>query len=486
MKICLIIPPARNTERVPERVYGCTFTYYSQPELPMLYVASILEKDKHSVEFKDFTINNSWNEFTSFVTASDFDVFIFHTVLLAESIDKKAASFILENTRARVIFYGPHPTLEPRGFLINEMSFVARGEAEFIIRDLLRAFELGGIDSVADIKGVSYLKDNEMVENKSYGIIEDLDILPFPSRHFIDDRKDDFFNPKLPERPVTLLLSSRGCSFKCNYCVPNAISWARELEWRRFHNNKKPPVRYRSPAAIVEEFKVAKRAGYKAVSVVDDLFLFGGKQRILDICRGLKGVGMPFGVLARCDMILDEDIVSALKEAGCEYVDLGVESLDQKVLDDIEKGMDVASVEKAVNLLNKYGIEPKPNIMFGSSAVETLDSLEATIDGISKLPIHYCMFSIATPFPGTEFAKRIRKNGYAVLPDIDNLEENLSPTERALVSYPELTKQNLEKAIKKANRRFYLKPERILYQIKRIGSFRALKDLLLTGWRVIR
>ena len=199
-----------------------------------------------------------------------------------------------------------------------------------------------------------------------------------------------------------------------------------------------------------------------------------------------RGRDLPFGVLARCDMILDEEIVSALKEAGCEYVDLGVESLDQKVVDDIEKGMDVADVEKAVNLLNKYGIEPKPNIMFGSSPLETLESVEATIEGINKLPINYCMFSIATPFPGTEFAKRARREGHAVLPDIDNLEENLSPTERALVSYPKLTKRDLERAIKKANRRFYLNPARILYQIKRVGSLRAFKDLILTGWRVIR
>ena len=291
MKICLMIPPARDNERVPERVYGCTFTYYSQPELPMLYVASILEGEGHSVEFKDFTANNSWDEFTDFVKGSACELYIFHTVLLAESIDKDAAKFILENTQARVIFYGPHPTLEPRGFLINERVFIARGEAEFIIRDLLRAFDSGEGGHIEEIKGVSYLKNSEMVETESYGVIEDLDTIPFPSRHLIDERKEEFFNPKLPERPVTLLLSSRGCSFKCNYCVPNAISWARELEWRRFHDNKKPPVKYRSPAAIVEEFKAAKREGYKAVSVVDDLFLFGGKQRILDICRGLKGVG---------------------------------------------------------------------------------------------------------------------------------------------------------------------------------------------------
>lgn len=484
MKICLIIPPAKSADRVPERVYGCTFTYYKQPELPILYVAALLEKEGHDVGYRDFTYSNSWDEFTAFVSGADYEVYVFHTVLLAESLDIRAARRILEDSDARVIFFGPHPTLRPQNFLLNDRVFIARGEAEFIIRDIVSAFQRGkGLDR---IKGLTYLKGGVIVENGTYGIIEDIDTLPFPARRFIDDKKDDYFNPKLAERPVTLILTSRGCSFRCYYCVPNAISWARELEWKRFNNGKKPPVTLRSPANIVAEFKAVKDQGYKAVSVVDDLFLFGGQKRILDICAGLKDVALPFGVLARCDLILDETLVKALKDAGCRYVDLGIESLDQNVLDDVKKDMKVVAVAKSINLLNKYGIEPKANILFGASPLETRESVEATIKGIGELPIHYCMFSIATPFPGTEFDVKARERGWAVEPEINNLEENLSPTEKALVSYPELTKADLEKAIKKANRRFYLSPARIWYQLKKVSSLKGLKDLIITGWRVIR
>lgn len=483
MKICLLIPPAKSAAKVPERVYGCTFTYYKQPPLPMLYVAAVLEKGGHGVELKDFTDGNLWNEFEDFVKTADYDVYIFHTVLLAESVDIRAAAHILENTRAKVVFFGPHPTLKPRDFLIDERAYVARGEAEFIIRDLMAAFENGGIERV---KGVAYLDGGTMVENETFGVIEDLDSLPFQLRRLIEKDKGQYFNPKLPARPVALILTSRGCSFKCYYCVPNAISWAREIEWRRFHEGKKPPVTLRSPENIVSEFRAVKAEGYRAVSVVDDLFLFGGKKRIMDICKGLKEVGLPFGVLARCDLILDDEMVGALKEAGCCYVDLGIESLDQKVLDDIKKHMDVSTVRKAVDLLNKYGIEPKANIMFGASPVETRDSVEKTIEGVAKLPIHYCMISIATPFPGTEFAEKAGKEGWTVKPDIDNLEDNLSPTERSLVSYPGLTKEDLEKAVKRGNRRFYLRPSRIWHQLKKIKSFKDLKDIIKTGIKVIK
>jgi len=44
----------------------------------------------------------------------------------------------------------------------------------------------------------------------------------------------------------------------------------------------------------------------------------------------------------------------------------------------------------------------------------------------------------------------------------------------------------LEKAVKKANRRFYLNPKRILFQLKQVNSLKKLKDLILTGWKVIK
>lgn len=483
MNICFVVPPAIDSQKVPERVYGCTFTFYKQPELPVLYAASVLEKEGHEVVLKDFTAKNLWDEFACYVKSANHELYIFHTVLLAESIDIRAAKFILGNSSARVIFFGPHPTLKPENFLFDERCFIARGEAEFIIRDLVANIDVGDLDAVM---GISYLKDGSIKETEPAGIIKDLDILPFPSRHLIAADMEEYFNPKLPDQPVALILTSRGCSFKCYYCVPNAISWARELEWKRYNDGEKPPVTWRSPENIVREFKEIKAQGYKAVSVVDDLFLYGGKKRIIDICAGLKEVGLPFGVLARCDFINDEDTVRALSEAGCKYIDLGVESMDQKVLDDIKKGMDVSAVKKSVDLLNKYGIEPKANIMLGASPLDSKEGMEKTLREVSALPINYCMFSIATPFPGTEFAEKAREQGWAVEPEIDNLEENLSPTEKSLVSYPNLSKEDLERAIKKANRLFYLSPKRILFQLRQVKSLSGLRNLIKTGLKVIK
>ena len=154
MKICLTVPPSTKRDKIPERVYGCTFSYYPQPELPLLYAAAVLEQEGHSVDFLDFTVDNSWDSFGEFVATHEYDAYIFHTVLLAESSDVRAGRFIAEHSRARIIYFGPHPTLEPQQFLFDERCYVARGEAEFILRDLMRGLQAGSLDAV---KGISYL-----------------------------------------------------------------------------------------------------------------------------------------------------------------------------------------------------------------------------------------------------------------------------------------------------------------------------------------
>ncbi len=481
-RVCLLVPPARSADKVPERVYGCTFTYYRQPELPMLYVASLLEQDGHAVELKDYS-EDSWQDFTGDLASFDYDIYVLHTVLLAESVDLRAARQILEHTEAHVIFFGPHPTLKPRDFLPSERCVVARGEAEFIIRDLVRALPDGDLNT---IKGISCLDNGELMETESYGVIDDLDSLPFPSRHLLDEERDSFYNPKLPDKPVTLLLSSRGCSFRCYYCVPNSISWARELEWKRFHDGRKPPVKLRSPENIAKEFSELKQQGYRSVSIIDDMFLFGGKKRIMDISERIRGLGLKFGILARCNFVADEELVKALADAGCVYVDLGIESMDQRVLDDIRKDTDVSEVYEAIRVLSRCGVEPKANIMIGSSSLETRESIDRTVSEISDLPLNYCMFSIATPFPGTEFAEMAEQEGWTVKPEIYDLESNLSPTDKSLVSYPGLSREEMEQAVKQANRRFYLRPRRAWFFIRRLTSLKALRELISTGWKVIR
>ena len=133
-----------------------------------------------------------------------------------------------------------------------------------------------------------------------------------------------------------------------------SYTFAREIGYKKRWNwgKGKPPVSLRSPENIYEEFKYVKKLGYKSVVIVDDNFV-NGKERTNKICELIKPLNMEWGCLARADTLQDEDMLRNMKEAGCKYIDMGVESFDQKVLDYIQKDMTVGEVFNAILLMKK-------------------------------------------------------------------------------------------------------------------------------------
>lgn len=469
MKACFVVSPVQNKKMIPERLFGCSYTVYPMPNLAILYAASVLDKRGVKVQLFDGSKIPEKEFYKNLPTA---DYYIFHTVLLSAPQDIKVAKIISKNNQ--VIFFGPHPTYNPKDFLLNENCFVARGEADLLISEIILS------KNPTSLSGVSYLKGKKVFNNKSQGIIENLDQLPFPMRS-LDENK--YRSLKLKDSKFTVVLASRQCAYRCYYCVPNSISWARELEWKNWAKKSgKPPVRVRSVKNILAEVKELVGQGYKEISFIDDQFVWD-KNRTINLCNGLKKLGIEYGVLARADRLTDEQTVRALAESGCKYVDIGVESFDQKVLDDIKKDLRVETIYKAVDLLNQYKITPKLNIMFGTSPFETKETLKSYIKKTLDLPVNYCMYSIATPFPGTEFEK-IAKQNHWIKKDID-IYKDLDPARKSLINYPNLSDQMLEKITALAYRKFYLRPKIIIRQLTKIKSFSSFFSTINAGLKIL-
>ncbi|HII72553.1 TPA: radical SAM protein [Candidatus Woesearchaeota archaeon] len=486
MKICLMIPPAKGGFKIPERIYGCSYNIYPQPDLPLLYVAAAIEAKGHDVTYKDFVLDEEgWEEVDEFLKNNRFDAFIFHTVLLSQKPDLKTCKGIRKiQDNVPIVFFGPQPTYFPEPFLFDDKAFIIRGEPEESIQEFFE--ELGKEKPEFEkVRGLTFRRGEKTIKNESFGIIKDINNIPFPARHLIAEYSDKFFNPKLTKRPMTVMLTSRGCPYRCYFCVPNSLSWARELEWKEGHEHK-PPITVRSAQNIIDEFKQIKEEGYKSISIIDDMFLVGGTQRILDICEGVKDLGIEFGILARADHTLDLEMLKALKKAGCQYIDLGVESFNEKILKYIKKDLDPNIVKKSIELIREAGIEPKINIMFGTCHLDSKEEIMKTIKRACELPVDYAMFSITTPFPGTEFEKVALEKGWIVKDKYERMLKELDPSKSALISYEHLSDKDLERLAKIANRKFYLRPKRILRQMKRIKTFKDLVDTLKGGIQLIK
>jgi len=482
MKILFLIPPVKN--KIPERIYGCSYQLYSEPELPILYAAALLLQSGHEVDSRDFTLEgNSQELFEKFLENFPYQAFIFHTVLLSKEIDLEVAKRVRKNLpTAFLIFFGPEPTRMPEGFLFDAKCFVVRGEPEIIFKNLIKALENNS--RLEMVKGISYFKNNKIIHNPTFGIIEDLDKLPFPARNLVKKYEDEFYNTKIPAKPHTIILTSRGCSFRCYFCVPNSISWARELEWKKYHSGQKPPLKLRSAENIIEEFKEIAKTGYKSVWVMDDMFLWG-KERTLKILKEIKDLNLEIGILARADFV-DKENVKALKEANCKIVDMGVESFDQEILDYIQKDLQAPKIYQAINFLQKEGIVPEINLMFGVSPLETKEKIKETINKAIKLNVKYVLFSIATPFPGTKLQEVAEKEGWIVKEKYENLVKNLDPSSKSLLKFPYLSDKDLENLEKYAKIKFYFRPSYIWWRIRQIKSFSELIMLIKTALKILK
>ncbi len=479
MKITFIVPPPLDGKPAAERIFGCNYGIYTQQNVFMLYPATILKNSGHDVSVLDCPIENiDENAFRDFLKEDESGIYVFYTVFLSRKTDLIARDIIKKfRPDAHFIYMGTEPTVSPRDFAA-EGSFVIRGEPELTIVELVKGIEgKGGLDG---IEGITFMEKGSVRDNPARRVIDDLDALPFPDRGLL--KEADYHNPKLSRRPFTTIISSRGCAYRCYYCVPNSLDFAREIEYKRHDSvRKKPPVRMRSAENIIGEIKMLHSQGFRSVSFLDDQFVWSA-GRVIDICKGIKDLGIEWSCLARADHLTDEKAVKAMAEAGCKYIDIGVESFDQKILDCIEKDLKVEDVYRAVELLKKYGIEPELNVLIGSCQMETKETVERTISETIKLDVDYALFSICTPFPNTVFHELAKKSGWMTADEYVPVD----PIRESLISYPHLTKKDMERIIRRAYRRFYFRPKYILKRIRKLSGIRDFVNKAKAAISILR
>ena len=464
MKIHFLIPPA-GKERNPDRLFGCSYSFFLQHNIFILYPASCLKQKGFEVELTDCVIEekslkDALNE--------EADAYVFYSVFLSREIDLRTADTIQKKFKDKpIIFIGSDPTIYPKKYCNKKNRFVIRGEPEETILDLCNELKKNK-QNFKKIKGLTFF-NKKPLENPTRPYIENLDKLPFPDRTLIK-KPLKYSNPKFKKFPSTTMLTSRGCAFRCSFCIPNSLSFAREVEWKRKFKQK-PAVTKRSPKNIIGEFKLIKEQGYKSVFIIDDQFVWG-KERTIEILKGIRPFGLEIALLARCDMLSDEDIVREMSLSNVKYVDLGIESFDQKILDDVRKDLKVESINKCVHNLKKYKIEPEVNVLLGCSPLETKETIKKTTKEVEKMNVDVVHATICTPFPGTDFRELALEKGWIITGKQDYIP--IDPGADSLISYPHLSREELIKSVKRIYRRHYFSPK---YLFKQLISTRSLLEL---------
>ncbi len=352
---------------------------------------ALAKRNGFDVRVRDsIAMGESYDEFYNFVKEFMPDVVIVETSTPSLYNDLKIAKHLKEiNGLLKIIFTGMHFELENEEFLYanNEVDFTIYGEYEQPVNDLLISLNSG--NEPAGNFNVLYRKDGTIIKNQC-GPLVDLKNLPWPERDDLpyENYYDGVCGLKRPQLQMT---STRGCPFKCIFCV-----WPQII----YKSNK---YRMRDPKDVVEEIAVnVKKHNYESIYIDDDTFNVNRKN-VFEIARLMKEQGLdkiPWAIMARADL-MDEGLLNALKDAGLYSLKYGVESSNQAVLDEIGKSLDLNRVKHIIQYTKDIGIKVHLTFTFGLPS-DTIEGIEQTIELASSLPADTVQFSIATPFPGTK------------------------------------------------------------------------------------
>jgi len=183
--------------------------------------------------------------------------------------------------------------------------------------------------------------------------------------------------------------TSRGCPFSCKFCFP-------------LHGHK---IKYRSISNVIAEIKYLKKVHEaELLYIVDSIFPIN-KERTLELCSQIGKLGILFKCQSRVELV-DEEILSALKFAGCELIFYGIESGDDRILK-ANKGSDRKAITRAISLTKEAGIEARGSFIIGLNG-DTRASIRRTIKFATELKsigLTQAQFHCLDIYPGTGYWK---------------------------------------------------------------------------------
>ncbi|MBI2355112.1 MAG: cobalamin B12-binding domain-containing protein [Deltaproteobacteria bacterium] len=280
-----------------------------------------------------------------------------------------------------VVMGGGHATFRYQEILRqgSPVDIVALGEAEATLVEL--AGRRGEGRGWSDIRGIAFSRAGEVVVNPPRPPLADLDRLPFPSSSLEHSIGVDL------DRQLEFILTARGCPSACRFCSSPGF-WDRR-------------VRFRSPENIVAEILcIRDRHGLIYFSLRDDTFT-ADRSRTIAFCRLL--IERRANILWNCQSrvnALDEELLVWMKRAGCECVQLGVESGSPRILAMLGKAITPLQVEQAAAQIRKVGINLSVYLISDVPG-ETEADIAQTMELIRRIRTDDGYVSPLAYYPGT-------------------------------------------------------------------------------------
>lgn len=275
--------------------------------------------------------------------------------------------------KTAIVFGGPAPTFLAQHLfdVCPALDYIVPAEGEISFLGLVRALACGTDPIKTEVPGLAGKKEDTVYWTAKRPLIEDLDTLVHPSRYFTFQH----------------LAMSRGCPGNCTFCGSP-----------RFWEDRR--VRFHSPEWIADEMDALCQKGVTHFYISDDTFTMD-RTRVIELCRLIreKKLAITWNAISRVDFI-DEDLLLAMRTAGCIQISFGVESGSEKVRKTLGKPIPEKKIIAAFAMTRSYGILPRAYFIYGSPG-ETDRTIEKSVTLVKKIAPLSAIFYMLVIFPGT-------------------------------------------------------------------------------------
>jgi radical SAM superfamily enzyme YgiQ (UPF0313 family) len=413
-----------------------------------MYIGATLKRAGHEPEIHDCAIDYKDLNILRHKIKDWKPDFIGISIIVTELEHTKRIMAVIRETLPNipVTFGGPWPSANPeKAIKTFGADFVVLGEGELVFPELIDAINNGRpIDS---IPGTASMVNGHIKINPGQQLAEgELDKLPFPAWEMLDHKLYAKMSSQagVGRRPYMTIVTSRGCPFKCAYC----------------HQTMGKKFRKRSAESVLSEMEELRfQHGFKDFEITDDSFNLD-RERMYAILTGIRDrlddVKLHFPNGLRADRLEPEDL-SLFKQAGTESAMFAIETSSPRLQKMLRKNLNIDKAVLAMNAAVGAGIFSTGYFMIGFPT-ESYEEASATAEFAVRSILHRAFFYNPTPFAGTDLAEMaadvLKKRKESIDPRDVNYFNSIN-----ISAMPD---RDLQRVLRRAYRRFYLNPKRIL------------------------
>ena len=357
--------------RPPKETIGLQHVMICEP-LELEYLVGNIDKAKASVKIIDMILEKKPIEF--FINKYKPHIVGMTAYITHVGAVKEIARKIKRlSNKTLTVVGGVHAEVVPEDFRSKYIDYiVCSNPVETFIKIIDRVRDR---EDTKEIEG-TYVKGKKHIRTSSYNILP-------PDRSSVKKYRKKYYY--MFHNPCALIKTSLGCPYTCSFCFCKEITggkyFARKID------------------EVMEELESIKE---REIYIVDDDFLFN-EDRLNLFCDELekRNIHKRFLVYGRADFIAShEKVIGRLSRHGLSAVIVGVESVREKDLKDFNKRSSLENNEKAIRILQKYGIELYATMILQPDF--TKKDFRQIEDYIIGLNVSFVNLQPLTPLPGTE------------------------------------------------------------------------------------